>query len=1267
MKSFLSKSLSVLLSVSFLLGSSGIVVSSAQTTPGSINEGLTDEQVIANEYKAAAANGQTDLSGLVEGEDYAPGEVIVCVKESVVKGKTTQTESGKIEDEYDVTVSETLDDSMDTASQKGKRSGEAEILYLANTDSDIPSLCEELAQEDSVVYAQPNYAYEPCEVEQSYSEKALGVSDFVLPQETGSSLDYYNNQKWWMDMLKVEEAWQYTGGAMGKDVVVSVIDSGCNTAHEELQGHFWQYEKDSSVCGYYAFGNSWIRVGNNSLCYDAHGTHTSGSVAMANNSSGYLGTGCESKLMVMKADRNDGGSFYSSEIIECVQKSVELGADVISMSYGSYDFDMASLAAYQKAAKDAVLIAAAGNDKFDTTQKLHFPSAYSCIIGVMATGDKKNSRKLASFSNYDTTGNFYKVAAPGTSIYSCSNTDNKGYKVMSGTSMATPIVSGLTASYISYIRSLGLNWSASQFQYMIENTLNEKGNTLCATAYSKSNHTAAYNNSSRFKMFDLLYLVKNGTDCPAPKEVAIDNKDLRNAVLAHTGLTSLTQFDVSRIAYIDMDNLSVSAIKELLEKFDSLEWFDIHNCPAAKDYIKQNGADDFLRALPDTLAYLNLKGSYVKDISALEDGDFTALNVLDVSSNPYLKDISVLGKYTALRYLSIGSTSVSDITAVGSMPYLYKLDASSCSIYSIVPLSGMAKISVCNLSSNKITNISPLFMFAGTNLNLDNNYICEEYSPDYENTLKNIRERMESANDEAVSLTYDSQKTLPQTMTQSASFTMDSELTLTRAQFAGKSLSELANVRVYDEFGNQPKINSDVMWSFVSGYCDGYNGITTRYANLIAQTRSVKFTASLISEESFSTKSVNIKIVAPELVSASLAYDNCGDLMYILSARTNAAADRLLITDGDTVKYEARESDDNVSVDIADYKTWRVEIPAQSIRACEQLYIFPGDEVGYSMGQPYSEALSDIKNNSVKVFKNISGVAHDYVLTSSKDADCEQSGYRKYTCSACGAEKTDVTAATGHSLNTEKIAPTCTEKGYTAYTCGKCGKIYKNDFKDALGHSYESTQVPASYSEKAHKKYVCSTCADYYIEYTGTYLKLSKVKSVKFTASASNSVNLSWQAVKGADRYEIYNSLTGKLLKTVKTNKCTLSGISNRSASTLKIRACAADNKGDFTVFKVCAKPAAVKVSSPKSTAKSAVRVKWSKNIYSTGYQVQYSTSANFKGAKTLTISSNKTDLYNVKKLASGKKYYFRVRTYKSVGSTNVFSAWSAAKSVKCK
>ena len=78
--------------------------------------------------------------------------------------------------------------------------------------------------------------------------------------------------------------------------------------------------------------------------------------------------------------------------------------------------------------------------------------------------------------------------------------------------------------------------------------------------------------------------------------------------------------------------------------------------------------------------------------------------------------------------------------------------------------------------------------------------------------------------------------------------------------------------------------------------------------------------------------------------------------------------------------------------------------------------------------------------------------------------------------------------------------------------------------------------------------------------------------------------------------------------------------------------------------------------------------VKWSKvSSESSGYEVQYSTSSKFKSAKTKTVKSYKTTSLTIKSLKAKKKYYVRMRTYKTVSGKKYYSAWSSKKSATTK
>ena len=103
----------------------------------------------------------------------------------------------------------------------------------------------------------------------------------------------------------------------------------------------------------------------------------------------------------------------------------------------------------------------------------------------------------------------------------------------------------------------------------------------------------------------------------------------------------------------------------------------------------------------------------------------------------------------------------------------------------------------------------------------------------------------------------------------------------------------------------------------------------------------------------------------------------------------------------------------------------------------------------------------------------------------------------------------------------------------------------------------------------------------------------------------------------------------------------------------------------DFSAF--AASMPTTTITSVKAQSK-AFTVKWKKKSGITGYQIQYSSNKTFKkNNKSVTVTKQKTTKATVKKLKSKKKYYVRVRTYKTVNGKKIYSSWSKVKSVKTK
>ena len=215
-----------------------------------------------------------------------------------------------------------------------------------------------------------------------------------------------------------------TGG-----VKVGIVDTGIDKNHEDLSG------KTVECAQVQLLTNNRVTEGN---CTDQndHGTHVAGTIAAkANNGVGVAGVSFSSQLAICKA-LNAAGSGTTAGVANCITYLAGKGVRIISMSLGggaSTTLQTAVANAY-KNGTGTLIVAAAGNDG-DAT--LNYPAAYPEGVSVAATD---NTDKRASFSNANAD---VEIAAAGVNVLSTKR--GGGYVAFSGTSMATPHVSGVAA------------------------------------------------------------------------------------------------------------------------------------------------------------------------------------------------------------------------------------------------------------------------------------------------------------------------------------------------------------------------------------------------------------------------------------------------------------------------------------------------------------------------------------------------------------------------------------------------------------------------------------------------------------------------------------------------------------------------------------------------------------------------------------------------------------------------------------------------------
>ena len=274
-------------------------------------------------------------------------------------------------------------------------------------------------------------------------------------------------------------------------------------------------------------------------------------------------------------------------------------------------------------------------------------------------------------------------------------------------------------------------------------------------------------------------------------------------------------------------------------------------------------------------------------------------------------------------------------------------------------------------------------------------------------------------------------------------------------------------------------------------------------------------------------------------------------------------------------------------------------------------------------------------------------------------------------CDTCGYYKT-----VPHTHNLTLVAAkaaTCTTAGNSAYyKCEGCGKFYEDvlgtkEITDLaswgniakIAHTTKQTVTKATPTANGKIVNYCSVCKK-----TLSTTVIPKASSIKLKATS-----LTYNGKVRTPKV-IVKDRTGKTL--VKNTDYTVSYAKGRKyvgKYAVKITF-----KGKYSGTKTLyftIKPKATSISSLKAGSKKFT-VKWKKQAtQTTGYQVQYSASSKFSKAKTVTVGKNTTVSKKISKLSGKKKYYVRVRTYKTVKingkSIRIYSGWSKAKTVTTK
>jgi len=240
-----------------------------------------------------------------------------------------------------------------------------------------------------------------------------------------------------LDMIKAKSIWEES--KKGAGVKIAVIDSGCDINHESLK---------NNIIGVRNFTDEDKKNPNIVIDRVGHGTHVTGIICA--NGNNMTGVAPDAKIYVLKAI-NRTGTGKLSWVINAIKYAIEKRVDIISMSLGLSENSPKLENIIKEAVNNNIaVVCAAGNegDGNDDSFEYSYPAAYIDVISVGAV-DKKGVP--AKFSN---TNACIDLVAPGVDIIS--TYPNNKFASLSGTSMATPYVSGSLA--------LLKNWSKNEFK-----------------------------------------------------------------------------------------------------------------------------------------------------------------------------------------------------------------------------------------------------------------------------------------------------------------------------------------------------------------------------------------------------------------------------------------------------------------------------------------------------------------------------------------------------------------------------------------------------------------------------------------------------------------------------------------------------------------------------------------------------------------------------------------------------------------------------------
>jgi len=331
------------------------------------------------------------------------------------------------------------------------------IVVFKTSDKSFNETLKRINLDPAVEYAEPNYLYRAIGKSENKSADPKfgdlwGLINKGNNEPAGSRGNSSATGTAGSDINAVN-AWKITKGS--RAVKIAVIDTGVDYNHPDLKNNMWtNLAEKNGKPGVDDDGNGYVDdihgydFANNDgdpMDGNGHGTHCAGTIAAEHdNGVGIAGVMAEASIVGVKF-LTDEGSGSTAAAIKAVDYATKINVDIMSNSWGGGGSSQALKESIERA-RDAgiVFTAAAGNSATDNNTQPHYPSNYD-VENVISVAAHNYNDELAYFSCYGS--KTVHVSAPGRNILS--TTPNNSYDVFSGTSMATPHVSGVIGLYIA--------------------------------------------------------------------------------------------------------------------------------------------------------------------------------------------------------------------------------------------------------------------------------------------------------------------------------------------------------------------------------------------------------------------------------------------------------------------------------------------------------------------------------------------------------------------------------------------------------------------------------------------------------------------------------------------------------------------------------------------------------------------------------------------------------------------------------------------------